>query len=149
MKVGEKAPDFELSDSSGNPWKLSDHEGETVLILFYPGDDTPVCTKQMCSVRDNWDKYLDSGATVVGISTDGVDSHRGFSEKYDLPLTLLADEKGEVVQQYGASSWMPGKAARAEVVVGPDGNIAYHNVQSLAIFRASDDEVLRAIERAS
>ncbi len=74
MKVGAKAPDFTLNDGEGKEWTLSDQLGKTVVLLFYPADDSPVCTKQMCSVRDNWDDYKATGAEVVGISTDTVES---------------------------------------------------------------------------
>nr|MDQ3042445.1 peroxiredoxin [Acidobacteriota bacterium] len=100
MKIGENAPDFTLKDGDGNDWKLSDQKGKTVVLLFYPGDNTPVCTKQLCSVRDNWKDYQATGAEVVGISTDSAASHKGFAEKHNLPLTLLADETGEVVEKY-------------------------------------------------
>jgi len=148
MNVGEKAPDFALKDGNGVEWSLSEQKGNTVVLLFYPGDDTPVCTKQLCSVRDNWSAYSETGAVVVGISTDSVDSHKGFAAKYDLPLTLLADEDGETVSKYGVGSWIPGKSARAVVVVDKEGDIAYHHVQSLGIFRPTDEEVLKAIRLA-
>src|SRR5689334_1318213 len=96
MNIGDAAPDFTLKDGEGKDWTLSDHRGRTVVLMFYPGDDTPVCTKEMCSVRDHWSDYQASGAEVVGISTNTVDSHQKFSDKYQLPLRLLADEKGEV-----------------------------------------------------
>lgn len=148
MNVGDKAPDFTLHDGSGNEWTLSAHKGKTVVLLFYPGDNTPVCTKQLCSVRDNWDAYSDTGAIVVGISTDSVDSHKAFAAQHDLPLTLLADEKGKTVAKYEVGSWIPGKASRAVVVVDREGDIAYHHIQSLGIFRPTDEEVLKAIRLA-
>ncbi len=149
MKVGENAPDFTLKDGDGNNWKLSEQRGRTVVLLFYPGDNTPVCTKQMCSVRDNWEDYAKTGAEVVGISTDSAASHKGFAEKYDLPLTLLSDEKGEVVEKYSVKSWLPGRSARAVVVVDKMGIIRHHQVQSLSVFRPKDDEVLKAIGQAN
>ena len=148
MKVGEIAPDFVLKDGGGNDWKLSRQRGKTVVLLFYPGDNTPVCTKQMCSVRDNWADYAKTGAEVVGISTDSVDSHKSFGEKYDLPLTLLSDEGGKVSQMYEANSWIPGRAARAVVVIDKTGKITHHQVQSLSLFRPKDDQVLEAIRQA-
>ncbi len=84
MKVGENAPDFTLKDLDGEQWHLADRRGQTVVLLFYPGDDTPVCTKQLCAVRDNWSKYQATGAEVVGISTDSVKSHKTFADKYNL-----------------------------------------------------------------
>src|SRR5688500_19396386 len=110
MNTGDNAPDFTLKDGDGNDWKLWDHRGKTVVLLFYPGDDTPVCTKQLCSVRDNWSEYQATGAEVVGISTDSVMSHKSFADKYDLTLKLLSDESGEVVESYDVKSWLPGRA---------------------------------------
>ncbi len=103
----------------------------------------------MCSVRDNWEDYAKTGAEVVGISTDSAASHKGFTEKYDLPLTLLSDEKGEVVEKYSVKSWLPGRSARAVVVVDKMGIIRHHQVQSLSVFRPKDDEVLKAIGQAN
>ena len=148
MKIGENAPDFTLRDSDGNDWKLSKQKGKTVVLLFYPGDNTPVCTKQMCSVRDHWSDYQATGAEVVGISTDSAASHKGFAEKNDLPLTLLADDKGEVTEKYGVKSWLPNRSARAVVVVDKTGKIAYHKVQALSLFAPSDADVLAAIRAA-
>ncbi len=148
MNIGETAPDFSLKDGAGKNWKLSDNLGKTVVLLFYPGDNTPVCTAQLCSVRDNWEDYAATGAEVVGISTDSVKSHSGFSEKYDLPLRLLSDEDGKVVKKYGVASWIPGKSSRAVVVIDKNGLIAYHKTQALSVFRPSDDEVLAAIADA-
>lgn len=149
MNVGDKAPDFTLKDLHGEPWNLSEHSGKVVVLLFYPGDDTPVCTAQLCSVRDNWSQYQKTGAEVVGISTDSVGSHKSFADKYSLTLKLLSDENGDVVADYGMRSWLPGRSARGVVVIGKDGKIAYHKVQSLILFRPSDDEVLAAIAAAS
>ena len=148
MKTGEKAPDFTLKDLNGENWSLNEHKGKTVVLLFYPGDDTPVCTAQMCSVRDNWSDYQATGAEVVGISTDSDKSHKSFADKYNLTLNLLADEKGEVVEKYAMKSWLPGRSARGVVVVDKQGSVAYHKVQSLSIFKPSDDEVLDAIRQA-
>lgn len=148
MKIGEKAPDFTLKDLNGNDWRLSDHLGKTVVLLFYPGDNTPVCTAQLCSVRDNWSEYQATGAEVVGISTDSVSSHRSFADKYNLTLKLLSDEKGEVVAAYDAKSWIPGRSARAVVVIDKNGIIRYHKVQALSLFRPDDAEVLAAIRNA-
>jgi len=149
MKVGENAPDFMLKDGGGNDWKLSAQRGKTVVLLFYPGDNTPVCTKQLCSVRDNWADYAATGAEVVGISTDSAASHKDFAEKHNLPLTLLSDEKGEVVKKFDVNSWLPGRSARAVVVVDKNGVVRHHQIQSLSLFRPKDDEILKAIERAN
>ena len=86
LTAGTPAPDFTLKDGNGADWRLSEHRGRVVVLLFYPGDETPVCTRQMCSVRDRWDDYLATGAEVVGISSDSIESHRKFAEHHNLPL---------------------------------------------------------------
>jgi thioredoxin-dependent peroxiredoxin len=92
-QVGEPAPDFELEGTDG-PFRLSDHRGERVVLLFYPGDNTPVCTKQFCSYRDRPDEFAALGATVVGISAQDVASHEGFIANKGLTVPLLADVDG-------------------------------------------------------
>jgi peroxiredoxin Q/BCP len=120
-----------------------------VVLLFYPGDNTPVCTAQLCSVRDHWSEYQATGAEVVGISTDTVASHKGFAEKNELPLRLLSDADGKVSEAYGMKSWLPGRSARGVVVIDQEGKIAYHKVQALSLFRPADADVLAAIKEAS
>jgi peroxiredoxin len=148
MDIGNTAPDLTLKDGDGNNWTLSDHRGKTVVLLFYPGDNTPVCTRQMCSVRDHWSEYQATGAEVIGISTDTVESHQGFAEKHSLPLRLLSDPDGKVSAQYGMKSWLPGRSARGVVVIDKEGNIAYSKVQPLSLFRPADEDVLQAIKQA-
>ncbi|MGI9036639.1 MAG: peroxiredoxin [Pyrinomonadaceae bacterium] len=148
MNIGEKAADFTLKDDDGRDWKLSEHLGKTIVLLFYPGDNTPVCTRQMCSVRDRWADYKETGAEVVGISTDSAASHKDFAEKHNFPFTLLADETGEVIEKYDVKSWLPKRAARAVVVIDKRGKIAHHKVQPISLFRPSDAEVLEAIRQA-
>src|SRR5437588_6365709 len=96
-QVGEQAPDFELPGTDG-AFKLSDHRGERVVLLFYPGDDTPVCTRQFCSYRDQSEEFGQLDATIVGISSQGLESHVGFAAKYGLNVPLLADEDCEVAK---------------------------------------------------
>jgi peroxiredoxin len=146
MNKGEKAPDFTLKDGDGNEWTLTDHRGKTVVLLFYPGDNTPVCTAQLCSVRDHWSEYQETGAEVVGISTDTVESHKGFAENNQLPLRLLSDADRKVSEMYDMKSWLPGRSARGVVVIDKNGKIVYHKVQPLSLFRPKDDDVLGAIK---
>ena len=146
--IGAQAPDFTLKDGEGRDWRLSEQRGRVVVLLFYPGDETPVCTRQMCSVRDNWEQYRETGAEVVGISTDSVESHKKFAEHYSLPLRLLSDPGGRVAELYGAKSWLPGRAARAVVVIDAAGRLRHRKVQPLSLFRPKDDEVLAAIREA-
>jgi thioredoxin-dependent peroxiredoxin len=146
MNIGDEASDFSLKDGDGNNWSLSDHRGKTVVLLFYPGDNTPVCTAQLCSVRDHWSEYQATGAEVVGISTDSVESHKGFAEKNQLPLRLLSDTDRKVSTMYDMKSWLPGRSARGVVVIDKQGKIAYRKVQSLSLFRPADADVLAAIK---
>ena len=148
VQVGDAAPDFTLTDGAGEEWRLSDQRGKVVVLLFYPGDETPICTRQLCSVRDRWDDYSSTGAEVVGISTDSVESHKKFAEHHDLPLRLLSDVKGEVAKLYGAQSLIPGKVARSVFVIDRAGIIRHRDVRPLGLFRPKDDDVLKAIAAA-
>ena len=146
--IGAQAPDFTLKDGEGRDWRLSEQRGRVVVLLFYPGDETPVCTRQMCSVRDNWEQYRETGAEVVGISTDSVESHKKFAEHHSLPLRLLSDPDRRVASLYGAGSWLPNRAARAVVVIDAAGRLRHRKVQPLSLFRPKDDDVLAAIRAA-
>jgi len=147
--VGAQAPEFSLPDNSGNEWKLSDQRGKVAVLLFYPGDETPICTRQMCSVRDRWEDYVATGAEVVGISKDSVESHKKFAAHHDLPLRLLADVGGEVANLYGAQSLIPGKVARSVFVIDAQGIVRYRDVRPLGLFRPKDDDLIHAIREAA
>jgi len=147
-KEGQRAPDFSLRDGAGTEWKLDDQRGKVVVLLFYPGDETPICTRQMCSVRDHWADYQETGAEVVGISTDSVESHEKFAAHHELPLRLLSDVEGKVADAYGARSLIPGKVARSVFVIDGDGMISYRDVRPLGLFRPKDDEIISAIRKA-
>jgi len=149
MNVGDTAPDFTLKDGDGKDWTLGAQRGKTVVLLFYPGDNTPVCTAQLCSVRDHWSEYQATGAEVLGISTDTVESHTGFAEKHSLPLRLLSDTDRKVSEIYDMKSWLPGRSARGVVVIDKEGKIAYQKVQPVSLFKPSDSEVLAAITKAA
>ena len=146
--LGAAAPDFTLPDGEGASWTLSAQKGKVVVLLFYPGDETPICTRQMCSVRDRWDDYMATGAEVVGISTDSVDSHQKFATHHQLPLRLLSDADQKVANLYGARSLVPGKVARSVFVIDGNGIIKHRKVQPLGLFRPKDDEILGAIRAA-
>jgi peroxiredoxin Q/BCP len=145
---GGPAPDFTLLDGDGAEWRLSEHRGQVVVLLFYPGDETPVCTRQMCSVRDRWEDYAATGAEVVGISTNSVESHKNFAEHHELPLRLLADTDRKVADMYGAQSLIPGKVARSVFVINGEGVITYRDVRPLGLFRPKDDDTIAAIKAA-
>jgi thioredoxin-dependent peroxiredoxin len=145
---GSTAPDFALQDGADRTWRLSDQHGKVVVLLFYPGDETPICTRQMCSVRDRWEDYAATGAEVVGISTNTVESHRNFAEHHNLPLRLLADVDRKVADLYGANSMIPGKVARSVFVIDGSGVITYRDVRPLGLFKPKDDDIIRAIQQA-
>src|SRR5256714_2441888 len=127
VESGAQAPDFTLKDGEGRDWRLSDKRGRVVVLLFYPGDETPVCTRQLCSVRDKWEDYAATGAEVVGISTNTVQSHKDFAQHHNLPLRLLADVDRKVADAYGANSLIPGKVARSVFVIDAKGVIRYRD----------------------
>jgi thioredoxin-dependent peroxiredoxin len=102
FETGDQVPDFTLPDATGQQHTLSDHRGSWVLVAFYPADDTPGCTKQACSVRDNWDELTEAGIDVLSISPDEPASHADFIEKYGLPHTLLCDPDKDVMKPWGA-----------------------------------------------
>lgn len=130
--VGDEAPDFELEGTHGT-FKLSDHRGERVLLLFYPGDETTVCTKQFCSYRDNSEAFGALGVTAVGISGRGVDSKQRFAENHDLNVPLLADPDLEVAKAYGAHAGLLNTTKRAVIIVGEDGKILHRHDHTLGL----------------
>lgn len=141
-RVGDAAPDFELRGTNG-PFRLSDHRGERVVLLFYPGDGTPVCTRQFCSYRDRAEDFAGLGATVVGISAQDVDSHERFSAKHSLTVPLLADEGGAVAKLYGAHSRLGTK--RAVIVIDQDGVVRYRHDHLLGLSYQSVDQLRDAL----
>ena len=148
LAVNEAAPDFTLKDGNGADWRLSDHRGRVVVLLFYPGDETPVCTRQMCSVRDRWQDYRATGAEVVGISSDSIESHKKFAEHHELPLRLLSDSDRSVAKLYGAISLLPGRVARSVFVIDANGILRYSDVRPIGLFKPKDDATIAAIKAA-
>ena len=146
-EVGNVAPDFELKEGSGKSWRLSEQKGKVVAMVFYPRDETPVCTKQMCSMRDRWADYESTGAEVVAVSVGTVESHKKFADHHGLPQKLLADERGEVTRLFNVRSLLGG-SQRAVIVIDPNGVIRYRK-SVIPIFRPSDDDVINAIRDAA
>jgi thioredoxin-dependent peroxiredoxin len=136
--VGEQAPDFELQGTAGR-FKLSEHRGERVVLLFYPGDNTPVCTKQFCSYRDRPQELAALGATVIGISAQDVASHQGFIEKNSLTVPLLADVDGSVAKAYSAHGRLGTK--RAAIVIDEQGVVRHRHDHVLGLDYQSVDEL--------
>ncbi len=101
LKEGDKAPDFTAKDQNGKTVSLADFKGKTVILYFYPKDDTPGCTAEACDFRDNYQSLIGKGFEVIGVSTDDEKSHKKFETKYNLPFPLIADESKEIVEAYG------------------------------------------------
>ncbi len=143
VAVNEKAPDFCLTADSGGEFCLSQQAGGKCLLVFYPGDNTPVCTRQLCEYRDGIESFADLGVSVVGISSDSLASHRSFREKYDLPFMLLSDPDLEVAKMYGCKGTFGMK--RAVFLVDEAGVVRYAHVEALALFRRTATELLGVI----
>jgi len=143
LQVNDKAPDFELEDDQGQVFRLSDQRGHKVLLVFYPGDNTPVCTKQLCDYRDGIEAFEGLGVTVVGISNDSAESHRRFRDKHDLPFTLLTDPDLVVAAKYDSKGLLGMK--RSVFLIDEAGAIRYLHVESVALFRRRREELLEAI----
>ena len=129
LKEGDKAPDFTAKDQNGEMVSLSDFRGKNVILYFYPKDDTPGCTAEACSFRDNYQAMLGKGFDVIGVSVDSEKSHKKFEKKYSLPFTLIADSDHKIVETYGlwGEKTMFGRkymgTFRVTFVIGPDGVI--------------------------
>ncbi len=131
LKEGDKAPEFTAKDQNGNAVSLADFKGKTVILYFYPKDDTPGCTAEACSFRDNYQSLLSKGFQVIGVSTDDEKSHKKFETKYSLPFPLIADEDKSIVEAYGvwAEKNMYGKkymgTVRTTFIINGDGVISH------------------------
>ena len=149
LEQGQQAPDFELPDHEGNPVRLSDLRGQTVVLYFYPKADTPGCTTQACGIRDRGADYERAGAVVIGVSPDPVAAIKKFHDKQSLNFTLLADEDHAVCEAYGVwgEKSMYGKkfwgALRSTFVI--DGEGIVRHVIPKASPKTHDDEVLKAL----
>jgi peroxiredoxin Q/BCP len=128
----KKAPAFSLEGNDGKVHGLEDYKNKTVVLYFYPKDDTPGCTKEACGFRDLNANIKKTGAVVLGVSKDGAESHKKFTAKYKLPFVLLSDPNLEVMKKYGAygKKMMYGKEVqgtiRSTVVIGPKGEVVKH-----------------------
>jgi peroxiredoxin Q/BCP len=129
LKEGDKAPEFSANTSGGGQISLVDYKGKSVILYFYPRDDTPGCTKEACAFRDGFADFKKKDAVVLGVSPDSVKSHDKFAEKFKLPFTLLADEDHKISESYGVwgeKSFMGRKymgVNRVTFLIGPDGKI--------------------------
>ncbi|MCU0988895.1 MAG: peroxiredoxin [Xanthomonadales bacterium] len=147
LKVNDKAPLFVLQDDQGGQFSLAEQAGQRLLLVFYPGDNTPVCTKQLCDYRDGVEAFAGLGVKVVGISNDSAESHRKFRQKYDLPFTLLSDPDLEVAALYDSKGMLGMK--RSVFLLDEAGVIRYLHIESVALFRRKREELLEAIRKLS
>jgi len=159
VDVGDVAPDFELPGTEGRTFRLSEHRGHNVVLAFYPGDATAVCTKQFCSYRDNADRLDGLDAEVVGISPQSVDSHERWVEEQQLNVPLLADEDLSVARSYGVTGWLgplarltglkdaPGGryVMRAIFIVDGEGVVRHRHVSRTGASFQSVDDIAAAL----
>jgi thioredoxin-dependent peroxiredoxin len=143
LNVGDRAPDFELPGTGDKTYRLADYRGRKLVIAFYPGDFTAVCTKQFCSYRDNSDKLDELGADVLGISPQSVDSHERFSEEKRLNVPLLADEDKSVARAYGVLAGP--MVRRAIFVIDEEGIVRHRKVTLAGLTYESVDDLERAV----
>jgi thioredoxin-dependent peroxiredoxin len=144
--VGDIAPDFTLDGTNG-AFRLADHRGQTVVLVFYPGDDTKVCTKQLCEYTDRWDDLSGLDATIVGISGKDLASKEKFAEKRALKVPLLADPDRAVAALYGAKQAVLG-TKRSTFVIDGEGVIRFRHDATLGLTYLSADELRAAIAKA-
>jgi peroxiredoxin Q/BCP len=129
LRPGDRAPDFELEDENGQPVRLQDFAGKSgVVLMFYPADNTPGCTRQLCTARDDHDKYQAAGIAVFGVNPGSRDTHKRFAERHGMRTPLLVDAGGEVSREYGALMPIPLLTVVNRTVVGidRDGVVRYY-----------------------
>jgi peroxiredoxin Q/BCP len=143
LKPGDRAPDFELPGTGGKTYRLADYRGEKLILAFYPGDFTAVCTRQFCSYRDQGERLDGLGATVLGISSQSVDSHERFAKEKSLNVPLLADEDKEVARAYGVV--VGPMVRRAIFVVDEEGMIRYQKVSLTGLSYESVEDFERIL----
>jgi peroxiredoxin Q/BCP len=150
VRVGDEAPDFVLADRTGKMVRLSEFRGRKAVVLyFYPKDDTPGCTRESCTFRDSYQDFQDTGAEVIGISSDGVESHARFAAKHHLPFVLLSDQGGRVRDRYGVPATLGLLPGRVTFVIDRAGVVrhVFNSQFQPAQHVAEAIEALRALER--
>jgi peroxiredoxin Q/BCP len=143
LNIGDPAPDFELPGTGGKTYRLADYRGRKLVLAFYPGDFTAVCSRQFCSYRDQGERLDELGADVLGISPQSVDSHERFTEEKSLNVPLLADESKEVARAYGVLAGP--MVRRAIFVVDEDGIVRHRKVALTGLSYESVDDLERAV----
>lgn len=143
LTLEQAAPDFTLTADDGSALSLSALKGQRVLLVFYPGDETPVCTAQLCEYRDGFEDYQNLNCRVIGISKDDSASHQRFKQRRQLPFTLLSDPELKVAAQYGAKGLLGMK--RACFLIDEHGKLRYQHIEATALFRRRHEELLEAL----
>ena len=147
VEVGDRAPDFELLGTGGRTVRLADFEGRWLVLAFYPGDFTLVCTRQFCSYRDAADRLDELDAEVLGVSPQTIESHERFRVKYGLTVPLLADPEREMIRAYGVLG--PGGMVRRSVfIVDPEGIVRYRQVALLGLRYQDVEDLRQSLQRA-
>ena len=147
LEVGKKVPDFSLIADNGKPFKLSSKIKNKVLLVFYPGDGTPVCTNQFTEYRDSNKKFSDLNVEIIGISTNDNNSHKSFKKDHNLPFTLLSDSEATVAKDYDCYGWFGTK--RGVFLVDKSMELKYSHVESVSIFKRSAAELIESIRKHS
>lgn len=142
---GDEAPDFTLEGTDG-AFTLSEHRGERVLLLFYPGDDTKVCTEQFCSYRDNSEAFSALGVTAVGISGKDVESKRSFARNHGLNVPLLADPDFEVAKLYSAYTGLAKASKRSVIIIDERGVVRHRHDHAIGLDFQTVDEIRQELE---
>ncbi|MBF2056500.1 MAG: peroxiredoxin [Cyanobacterium sp. T60_A2020_053] len=146
LKVGDSAPNFTLTSTQGEKVSLSDFKGQkSVVVYFYPKDDTPGCTAESCAFRDSYEVFKGAGAEVIGISGDSVESHQKFAQKYNLPFILLSDEGDKVRTLFGVPATLFILPGRVTYVIDKEG-IVRHIFDSMLDFKAHVNEAIETIQ---
>jgi thioredoxin-dependent peroxiredoxin len=146
LRVGDSAPDFDLEGTGSRRYSLADFRSNGVILAFYPGDFTPVCTKQFCSYRDDGDRIEALGMPMVGISPQSVSSHERFAGRHGLTVPLLSDPGKKVARKYGVLG-PGGFIRRAIILVDPAGTVRYRNVALFGLRYQDVGDLERAISR--
>lgn len=145
LDTGDKAPDFSLIADNGKPYKLSSKLKDNALLVFYPGDDLPVCKQQLTEYRDSYSEFSDLGVEVIAISGDDAETIKSFKKDHDLPFTLLSDAEGEVSKLYDSYGWFGVK--RSVFLVDKDMEIKYKHIESVSIYSRSVEELTDIMKR--
>lgn len=122
LELGSAAPDFEAVDQTGKQMRLSALKGSALVLVFYPGDDTPGCTRQLCEFRDRWTAYREAGVAVFGVNPQGAASHKKFVAKFGFPFPILVDHGGRIAAEYRSGGWF---VRRTVYAIGADGKIVF------------------------